>query len=91
MWPRPDAAPVAAAVPAAPLVFVTRGTVYPHRVAGLRAALALSPGAATQPAIAAAARRLFDEPGFAEAARGIGAEIGQMPDADACIALLASS
>lgn len=52
------------------------------------AALVLEPAAAKAPAIAAAARRLLDDPSFSVAARRVQAEIRALPDATAVLARL---
>ena len=58
------------------------GNAESARKAG--AALALTE--VTAEAVAAAAQRLLDEPGFAAAARAVQAEIGAMPSADETVA-----
>ncbi|MBM0230666.1 hypothetical protein JNW91_01500 [Micromonospora sp. STR1_7] len=68
-----------------PMVVVPQGAdqfFQADRVAASGAGLALMPGQADPAAIAAALRRLLDEPTFAEAARRIGAEIATMPSPD---------
>ncbi|MET8356969.1 glycosyltransferase [Micromonospora sp. NPDC005171] len=68
-----------------PMVVVPQGAdqfIQADRVAASGAGLALMPGQADPAAIAAALRRLLDEPTFTEAARRIGAEVATMPSPD---------
>ncbi|WP_210787045.1 glycosyltransferase [Micromonospora sp. H61] len=68
-----------------PMVVVPQGAdqfFQADRVAASGAGLALMPGQADPAAIAAALRRVLDEPTFAEAARRISAEIVAMPSPD---------
>ncbi|MFI6232854.1 glycosyltransferase [Micromonospora sp. NPDC050784] len=68
-----------------PMVVVPQGAdqfIQADRVAASGAGLALMPGQAGPAAIAAALRRLLDEPTFTEAARRIGAEVATMPSPD---------
>jgi UDP:flavonoid glycosyltransferase YjiC (YdhE family) len=57
--------------------------------AARKAGAALSLTEVTAEAVAEAARRLLDEPGFAVAARAVQAEIADMPSADETVGLLA--
>ncbi|MFE9193461.1 glycosyltransferase [Micromonospora sp. NPDC007208] len=68
-----------------PMVVVPQGAdqfIQADRVAASGAGLALMPGQADPAAIAAALRRLLDEPTFTEAARRIAAEVATMPSPD---------
>ncbi|MEU4474326.1 glycosyltransferase [Micromonospora sp. NPDC023888] len=68
-----------------PMVVVPQGAdqfIQADRVAASGAGLALMPGQADPAAIAAALRRLLDEPTFTEAARRLSAEIVAMPSPD---------
>lgn len=68
-----------------PMVVVPQGAdqfFQADRVAASGAGLALMPGQADPAAIAAALRRVLDEPTFAEAARRINGEIVAMPSPD---------
>ncbi|MEO3773833.1 nucleotide disphospho-sugar-binding domain-containing protein [Micromonospora sp. B9E7] len=68
-----------------PMVVVPQGAdqfFQADRVAASGAGLALMPGQADPAAIAAALRRLLDEPTFTEAARRLSAEIAAMPSPD---------
>ncbi|MFK3979549.1 glycosyltransferase [Micromonospora sp. NPDC050397] len=68
-----------------PMVVVPQGAdqfIQADRVAASGAGLALAPGRGEPAAIAAALRRLLDEPAFTDAARRIGAEVAAMPSPD---------
>ncbi|WP_372434251.1 glycosyltransferase [Micromonospora luteifusca] len=68
-----------------PMVVVPQGAdqfIQADRVAASGAGLALMPGQADPAAIAAALRRLLDEPSFTEAAQRISAQVAAMPSPD---------
>ncbi|PWR05844.1 glycosyltransferase [Micromonospora acroterricola] len=68
-----------------PMVVVPQGAdqfIQADRVAASGAGLALAPGQAEPAAIAAALRRLLDEPTFTAEARRISAEVAAMPSPD---------
>ncbi len=76
-----------------PQLILPQGADQPLNAAACQAAgagLALEPGAVSSEAVAASAERLMAEPAFADAARGIRAEIDAMPRAaDVLEALIA--